>query len=99
MLTSGIINENLEKAVLKMDLEEEFILQQDPQHTAKKTNKFFEDSNIKLLEWPAQSPEWNPNLWSVLDSKVPLGKRKNKNDCFKNLQLAFGNIDKITLKI
>ena len=93
-----IICENLEEAVLKMGLEEEFILQQnnDPKHTAKKTNKFFEDSNIKLLEWPAQSSDLNliENLWSVLDSKVPLEKRKNKNDCFKNLQLAFENIDK-----
>ena len=84
-----IINENLEEAVLKMDLEEEFILQQDnnPKHTAKQTNKFFENSNIKLLEWLAQSPDLNPieNLWSVLYSKVPLRKRNNKNDCFKNL--------------
>lgn len=81
-----------------MGLQEEFILQQynDPKHTAKKTKKFFENSNIKLLEWPAQSPDLNPieNLWSVLDSKVPLEKRKNKDDCFKNLQLAFENIDK-----
>ena len=93
-----IINKNLEQAVLKMALEEEFILQQDNdlKYTAKKTNKFFEDSNIKLLEWQAQSPYLNPieNLWSVLDSKVPLEKRRNKNDCFKNLQLAFENIDK-----
>ena len=58
--------------------------QNNPKQTAKKTNKFFDD--IKLLVWPAQR--------SVLDSKVPLEKRKNKIDCFKNLQLAFENIDK-----
>ena len=30
----------------------------------------------------------------MLDSKLPLEKQKNKNDRFKNLQLAFENIDK-----
>ena len=31
-----------------------------------------EDSNIKLLEWPTQSPDLNPieNLWNLLDAKV-----------------------------
>ena len=99
-----IINENLEEAVLKLGLEEEFILQQDndSKYTAKKTNKLFEDSHIKLLGWLAQNQNLNPieNLWSVLKLKVSLEKRKNKIDCFKNLQLAFSKISiKITLKI
>ena len=99
-----IINENLEEAVLKLGLEEEFILQQDndSKYTAKKTNKLFEDSHIKLLGWLAQNQDLNPieNLWSVLKLKVSLEKRKNKIDCFKNLQLAFSKISiKITLKI
>ena len=71
-------------------------MQQDnePKHTAKKTNKFFEDSNIKLLEWLAQNLSLIENSRSVLDSKVPLENRKNRNDCFKNLQLELENIDK-----
>jgi len=49
-----------------------------------------------LLEWPAQSPDLNPieNLCSLLDAKVPLDKRNNKIDFFKNLQSAFKNINK-----
>ena len=81
-----------------MNLEKDFIFQQDndPKHVAKKSIKFFNDSNIKLLEWPAQSPDLNPieNLWYILDSKIPLDKRENKIDFFKNLKLAFENIDK-----
>ena len=40
--------------------------------------KFFSDSDIKLLEWPAQSPDLKPieNLSYVLDSKFPWNKRK-----------------------
>jgi len=46
-----IINKNLEETAVKMDLEE-FIFQQDndSKHTTKKSKKFFQDSNIKLLE-------------------------------------------------
>ncbi|XP_076640649.1 uncharacterized protein LOC143352207 [Halictus rubicundus] len=48
----NILNENLEEAVVKMGCDDEFVFQQDndPKHIAKKTKKFFKDSNIKLLE-------------------------------------------------
>ena len=45
-----------------MDLDEEWMLQQDnnPKHTAKKTKKFLQDSEIKVLELPPQSADLNP---------------------------------------
>lgn len=57
-----ILNENLEESVLKIDLENDFIFQQDndTKHTARKTIAFFRASRTKLLDWTAQLPDLNP---------------------------------------
>lgn len=97
-----IINENLEESLLKLGLEDNFIFQQDndPKHTAKKSQAFFRSCRIKQLEWPPQSPDLNPieNLWAILDNRINKSGVTNKNSYFEALQLAWENLDPQHLK-
>jgi len=65
------INKNLEKSLLKLGLEGNFIFQQDndPKHTAKKSQAFFRSCRIKQLEWSPQSPDLNliENLFWIIE--------------------------------
>ncbi|CEG84809.1 hypothetical protein RMATCC62417_18562 [Rhizopus microsporus] len=44
----------------------------DPKHHSKLATKWFQENNVKLLEWPAYSPDLDPieNLWDFLKVRL-----------------------------
>jgi transposase/RNAse (barnase) inhibitor barstar len=77
---------------------EAFIFQQDNAsvHTARIVRDFFDESNLTVLEWPANSPDINPieNLWSYLKRELDLYKEapRTLDELWERVQEVWTNI-------
>ena len=84
----NILKQNLKSSARKLRLGSDFTFQQDndPKHSATKTKEWFAENNVKVLEWPAQSPDLNSieHLWEILDRKI-VDRSFSKKD---NLKVA-----------
>ncbi len=85
-----------------------FILQQDndPKHTANIVKRYLqrkeENGDLKLMEWPSQSPDLNPieNLWRLVNDNAKDRHPSNEDDLFDIIQDAWLKIDdSITKKL
>ena len=77
-----------------------FILQQDncTIHVSKEMKDFFQKENIKLLQWPANSPDLNifENIWKVMSDKMYDGFQfKNAHELEERVKDI--NVNKLTL--
>lgn len=101
---NGRMGQNLYKEILQNNMEPyafdnlpvSYIFQQDndPKHTSRLVKSWFEEQQIPVLGWPAQSPDLNPieNLWADVERSLSSKKATNQNDLFKNIQEAWKKI-------
>lgn len=77
-----VMEDKLLKSARDLYKDEEWIFQQDnaPCHTAKRCKEWFDTHGVKVLSWPAQSPDLNPieNLWHQIKLLVTKDKPTTK---------------------
>lgn len=82
----------------------DYYFQQDnaPIHTARVVKNWLESEQIRLLEWPARSPDLNiiENVWGLLTRDVYADARQfdTKNELKRAIQASWERIDQQIIK-
>lgn len=78
------------------DMPLKWIFQQDndPKHTSRRAKVWFQQNNIEVMEWPAQSPDLNPieNLWADVKKAVYKAKPTNAEQLWTVVHQAWSEI-------
>lgn len=66
----------------------------DPKHCSRVVKTWQSSNHIKILEWPAQSPDLNPieNLWGIIKRVVAAKKPSNKSSLWQIIKDEWNKI-------
>ncbi len=97
-LKSTVYQDILEHFMLpsadKLYRDADFIFQQDLAHTAKGTKSWFNDPDVTVLDWPANSPDLNPiqNIWGIVKRKMRDTRPNNADDLKAAIRVTWASI-------
>ena len=104
-LDTNLYIENFEFSLPEMNkiMKNSVILQfdNDPKHRSLKALEFYKENNIKIIDWPSNSPDLNPieKFWAKIKNKLCRQEFDNINKRRKRVEKECDSLTKKNLQI